>query len=191
MTTDKTNTDDTKVTSLKIRKTDLTRIHEFKDSRGITNLLDALTDLLDQTAFANLSENDAKKLHSAAIAGNTTFEALCITGALQYADRLLNGAGKPSGADVRINEFVTKLIDANNAADLENKTAITQGVLADKERGGGFNRDAIKRFLTANKTMIDDHHAASGITDPVEHNRKMATKKRVTENKQKREIVGG
>jgi hypothetical protein len=191
MSTNKTNIDDTNeklLSSTKIKKTDLTRIHNFKDSRGITSLVDGITELLDQTVFVNLSAKDTEKLHAAALAGNTTFEALCITGALQYADRLLSAIDKTGNADTRINKFVADLIEANNAADHDDKIGITQGYISNV---GGFNRESIKRFMIANKTMIDDHHAANGIDDPTDHNRKVATKKRLIENKQKRELQGG
>ena len=192
MTTKKTidDTNDISLTSTKLKKSDLNRIHAFKDARGIASQQDAITMLLDQNLFAlNLTAKDIEKLNAAAKAGNTTFEALCITGALQYADRLLNASGKPSNADTKINDFVARLIEANNAAtELDAKVAITQGYIS---ANGGFNRDAIKRFLTANKNMIDDHHAANGIDDPINHNRRIETKKRVAENKQKREITGG
>lgn len=192
MTTKKTidDTNDNSLTSTRLKKSDLNRIHDFKDARSIATLQDAITALLDQNLFAlNLSTTDIEKINAAAKAGNTTFEALCITGALQYANRLLNATDKPSNADTKINDFVNRLIEANNVAkDQDAKVAITQGYIASN---GGFNRDAIKRFLTANKNTIDDHHAAHGIDNPIEHNRAVATKKRVTENKQKRDVTGG
>lgn len=174
-------------TSLRIKQNDLARVHAFKDARGILTQQDAITVLLDQTVFANLSVKDVEKLNAAAKAGNTTFEALCITAVLQYADRLLNANGKPSNADSKINDFVAKIIEANSVADHDNKIGITQGYIS---ANGGFNRDAIKRFMTANKNMIDDHHAQNGIDDPTDHNRKVATKKRLIENQQKREYTG-
>ena len=190
MATKKT-TDDTNeiaLTSTKLKKSDLNRIHAFKESRGISSQQDAITALLDQNLFAlNLTAKDLEKLNAAAIAGNTTFEALCITGALQYADRLLNSNGKPNNADTRIKDYVTILMDANNTATTQDeKIAITQGYIS---ANGGFNREAIKRFLTANQNMIDAHHATHGIENPIEHNRAVATKKRVIENKLKREIT--
>lgn len=122
------------------------------------------------------SESDKKILNEASSISNMTVESLIVAGALQYANKIIESVndGKSGNADIRINNFVNDLMAKNDAAGAWfEKIEITQGVLADKERGGGFNRENIKRYLSANRHRIEEHHAKHKI-EP-DHNRKVAT----------------
>lgn len=120
-------------------------------------------------------EQEKSKIDEAARISNMTSEAIIVAGALQYANKIVDSVsdGKTGNADIKINNFVNDLMTKNNAAlEWFDKIEITQGVLADKERGGGFNRVNIQRYLSANRNRIDEHHAKNKI-EP-DHNRKVA-----------------
>lgn len=120
-------------------------------------------------------EHEKNKIDEAARISNMSSEAIIVAGALQYANKIIDSVndGKTGNADIRINNFVNDIIAKNNAAkEWFEKIEITQGLLADKERGGGFNRENIKRYLSANRNRIDEHHAKHKIE--IDHNRKVA-----------------
>lgn len=120
-------------------------------------------------------EHEKNKIDEAARISNMTNEAIIVAGALQYANKIVDSVndGKTGNADIRINNFVNDLMAKNNVAkEWFEKIEITQGVLADKERGGGFNRANIQRYLSANRNRIDEHHAKHKIE--IDHNRKAA-----------------
>jgi hypothetical protein len=193
----------TKDSQIKVPKNLHDRFNVYREKHGL-NVGDAFALLLEQTVLVNLSEHDREKIHAAAKQANTTFESVCIAGALGYADRILSTSNKTDGktADMRVNDFVNTLMESNNnAKDWFNVKAITQGVLSniDEKKGmvGGFNRDAIKRYLAANKPAIDAHHAKHGIDSANDekaaenHNRKVATHFRMIVNAKKRESKDG
>lgn len=187
---DTIKSDDANTTSqIRMLSSDLDRINATKEKLKISQL-EAVTLLLDNGVYGNLSDHDREKIHAAAKQANTTFEAICIAGALGYADRILSTTNKTDGktADMRVNDYVTDLIKTNDAAkEWFEVKAITQGVISE----GGFNRDAIKRYLAANKPKIDEHHAKHKIIDAADHNRKVATHFRMIANAEKREAKGG
>jgi hypothetical protein len=120
-------------------------------------------------------EQEKKKIDEAASISNMSSEAIIVAGALQYANKIVESVndGKTGNADIRINNFVNDLMSKNNAAaEWFEKIEITQGLLADKEKGGGFNRVNIQRYLSANRNRIDEHHAKNKIVK--DHNRTVA-----------------
>lgn len=129
------------------------------------------------------SEHDKKKIDNAARISNMTSEAIIVAGALQYANKIVDSVndGKTGNADIKINNFVNELMSKNNAAlEWFEKIEITQAVLADKNRGGGFNMTNIKRYLAANRNRIDEHHAKNKIEK--DHNRRVENHKRKLKN---------
>ena len=121
-------------------------------------------------------EHEKKTLSEASSISNMSVESLIVAGALQYANKIIESVndGKSGNADIRINNFVNDLMAKNDAAsEWFKKVEITQGLLSDKERGGGFNRENIKRYLSANRHRIEEHHAKNKIE--IDHNRKVAT----------------
>lgn len=81
---------------------------------------------------------------------------------------------KVGGAFLKLNRAYEELVEDN--AQLENKMAITFNLLFSKT---ACNHQAIRRWLKANREMLDVYHQSIGITDPAVHNRQMGVLKRI------------
>jgi hypothetical protein len=83
------------------------------------------------------------------------------------------------GAFLKLNRIYEELVEENEK--LENKRAITFNLLFDKTR---CNHQAIRRWLKANREMLDQYHLSVGITNPAVHNRQMGVLKRIQRQKE-------
>lgn len=114
---------------------------------------------IETTLSQIFSEKDRAKIQKAADSSNMNYNAIITTGALQYADSLLNKVDKPVKGDLKINDLVNKTIAHNeNVKELQDKIEITQGFI---ESTTGCNRANIKRYLSANSERIAHHHKKS------------------------------
>lgn len=164
---------DKTTTSMTISKTDQARIKVLMEQSNHKIQGEFLSFIIDQ--FMAFSVDDLAKLKQAAAASNMTVESIVISGAMQYADKLIamTKEGAKESPDIKINNFVNDLIAKNNeTVDWFDKTEITQRVIIE---GTGCNRANITRFLDANKARLKEHHAANNI-EP-DHNRRASNQR--------------
>lgn len=176
-------------TSVAVHMEDRDRLNELMESSGFQgsqrDFFKLLVDNYSGTAL--FSTNDTKRIEAAAQVSGMSFESIIVTGALKYAELLINTITPPSEdgepvedekrkpADYRVHQAVEEIMAANDKADsLWDKVEITQGVLSSKT---GCNRQSIKRYLSANKARIEQHHAKHKIE--ADHNRRAGNYKKV------------
>lgn len=158
------------------------RFNSVKIAAGFTGTQPEFLMLLLDSYAANsvFSETDREKIHAAAKKTNMSFSSIVVSGSLQYAEKLSDASesGKKVVGDRKINEVVNELMASNNAAkEWHEKIEITQRVVAELSK---CNRENIKRYLSANKARIDEHHAKNNIE--ADHNRRVANYARKNKN---------
>ncbi len=99
-----------------------------------------------------------------------------LVGFAAYAIRmtLAKGESAPRAFGSKIDEFVDGIVASNAAAfeaNPENWWELT-AIGASMLRDAGHNPNSVKRWLDENGVRIAAHHAAVGIADPTNHNRK-------------------
>lgn len=164
---------DKTTSTMTISKVDHARIKDLMEQSDYKVQGEFLSLIIDQ--FMGFSVDDLAKLKQAAAASNMTVESIAISGAMQYADKLIamTKDGAKESPDLKINKFVNDLIAQNETAtNWFEKIEITQRVISE---GTGCNRANITRFLDANKARLKDHHATNGIEQ--DHNRRASNQR--------------
>ncbi len=110
------------------------------------------------------------KINEAAEASGMTTEAIVVTGALKYAELLIDAKkDNRTLTDTKIHTLVTDTMVANEAAkEWWDKVEITKGWIA---KTTGSNRKNVNAYVLGNQTTLDAHHAKCGIE--VDHNRRV------------------
>ena len=127
-----------------------------------------------------IPSEQSELIYKAAEKSGMSFDAIVKNGALQFAEKILNSEDEIRGADGRVHRLVQLMMDQNNQSEhWYEKTEITQGKVvefAEQTEGKTISRSPVKRYLSANEKMIQDHHKQNGI-EP-DHNRKVFNYKR-------------
>ena len=129
-----------------------------------------------ETFMANISPAMRKTIDAATMMDDGKPQKSNQTAFLAYAVRLALGKGEQTTRTFgsKIDEYVNGIMASNVAAFEANPanwwelTAIGASMLRD----AGHNPNSVKRWLEENGDRIAAHHAAIGITDPTNHNRK-------------------
>lgn len=184
----KTQSDENR-TSIAVHAEDRDRLNELMKSSGFAGSQRDFFKLLvdNYSGTAMFGTNDVKRIEAAARVSGMSFESIIVTGALKYAELLINTITPPSEdgapvedekrkpADYRVHQAVEEIMTANDSAQsLWDKVEITQGVIS---KVTGCNRASIQRYLSANKARIELHHAKHHIE--ADHNRRAGNYKKV------------
>lgn len=129
-----------------------------------------------ETFMANISPAMRKTIDAASMMENGKPHPSGQTAFLAYAVRLALGKGEqaPRTFGAGIEKTVSEIMERNLIAHAERPenwwelTAIGSSLLRD----AGHNPNSVKRWLEENGDRLNEHHAAIGITDPMNHNRK-------------------